>query len=103
MFDDVLPSIRKTGQYSTTLPIHNQISIMNEKDLHYNVIKFIRNKIPDVLIIPSFGEHQATSSIRCDAYSKGYCGGQPDILLLNDCKYFNGLSLELKTPKGNGI
>ena len=56
VFDDVLPKIRKTGQYSTTLPIHNQLSIMNEKDLHYNVIKLIRNNIPDALIIAPFGE-----------------------------------------------
>ena len=29
---------------------------MNEKDLHYNVIKLIRNNIPDALIIAPFGE-----------------------------------------------
>ena len=100
---EILPSIRKTGQYSTTLPINNQISIMNEKDLHYNIISFIRNNIHDALIIPGLGEHQTTSSIRCDSYSKGYYSGQPDILLLNYHKYFNGIAIELKTPKGNGI
>ena len=100
---EILPSIRKTGQYSTKLPIHNQLSIMNEKDLHYNIIKIIRNIIPDALIIPGLGENQITSSLRCDAHSKGYCSGQPDILLLNYHKYFNGLAIELKTPKGNGI
>ena len=36
---EVLPSIRKTGIYSTSLPIqNNQLSIMNEEDLHYNKI-----------------------------------------------------------------
>ena len=100
---EVLPSIRKTGEYSTKLPIHNQLSIMNEKDLHYNIIKIIRNIIPDALIVPGLGENQITSSLRCDAHSKGYSGGQPDILLLNYHKYFNGLAIELKTPKGNGI
>jgi len=100
---EILPSIRKTGEFKTTLPINNQLSIMNEKDLHYNIIKFIRNNIYDALIIPGLGENQITSSIRCDSHSKGYCSGQPDILLLNYHKYFNGLSLELKTPKGNGI
>ena len=100
---EILPSIRKTGQYSTKLPIHNQLSIMNEKDLHYNIIKIIRNIIPDALIVPGLGENQITSSLRCDAHSKGYCSGQPDILLLNYHKYFNGLAIELKTPKGNGI
>ena len=100
---EILPSIRKTGEYSTKLPIHNQLSIMNEKDLHYNIIKIIRNIIPDALIVPGLGENQITSSLRCDAHSKGYCSGQPDILLLNYHKYFNGLAIELKTPKGNGI
>ena len=38
---EILPSIRKTGKYSTTLPICNQLSIMNEKDLQYNVIKLL--------------------------------------------------------------
>ena len=100
---EILPSIRKTGEFKTTLPINNQLSIMNEKDLHYNVVKFIRNNIHDAVIVPSCGEHQTTSSIRCDAYSKGYVSGQPDILLLNYHKYFNGIAIELKTPKGNGI
>ena len=100
---EVLPSIRKTGTYSTSLPIHNQLSIMNEKDLHYNIIKFIRNNIPDCLIIPGLGENQISSNMRTDSYNKGYQSGQPDILLLNYHKYFNGLAIELKTPKGNGI
>jgi len=100
---EILPSLRKTGEYKTTLPIHNQISIMNEKDLHYNVIKFIRNNIYDALIVPGLGENQTTSSIRCASHCKGYCSGQPDILLLNYHKYFNGIAIELKTPKGNGI
>ena len=100
---EILPSIRKTGQYSTKLPIHNQLSIMNEKDLHYNIIKFIRNNIPDCLIIPGLGENQISSNMRTDSYNKGYQSGQPDILLLNYHKYFNGLAIELKTPKGKGI
>ena len=69
----------------------------------HNVVKFIRNNIPDALIIPGLGENQTTSSIRCDSHSKGYCSGQPDILLLNYHKYLNGIAIELKTPKGNGI
>lgn len=100
---EVIPSIRKTGQYSTTLPINNQLSILNEKDLHYNIIKFIKNNIDEHIIIPGLGENQTTSEIRIDSYNKGYQSGQPDILLLNTHKYFNGLAIELKTPKGNGI
>jgi prophage antirepressor-like protein len=99
---EVLPSIRKTGQYSMSLPIKKQIAIFNEKDLHYNVIKFIRNNFHDPIIIAGLGEHQTTSDLRVDSFCKGYTKGQPDILLLNYHKYFNGLAIELKTPKGNG-
>jgi len=100
IISEVLPSIRKAGKYATTLPTNNQISIMNEKDLHYNIIKFIKNIIDEPIIIAGLGEHQTTSAIRCDAFNKGYQSGQPDILLLNYHKYFNGLAIELKTPKG---
>jgi hypothetical protein len=76
---------------------------MNEKDLHYNIIKFIKSIIHEPIIIAGLGEHQTTSAIRSDAYNKGYQSGQPDICLLNYHKYFNGLAIELKTPKGNGV
>ncbi len=99
---EVIPSIRKTGQYSIVLPINKQISIFNEKDLHYNVIKFIRNNFHDPIIIAGLGENQINSDLRIDSYNKGYTKGQPDILLLNYHKYFNGLTIELKTPKGKG-
>jgi prophage antirepressor-like protein len=93
IISEVLPSIRKTGKYATTLPTNNQISIMNEKDLHYNIIKFIKNIIDEPIIIAGLGEHQTTTSMRCDAFNKGYQSGQPDILLLNYHKYFNGLAI----------
>jgi prophage antirepressor-like protein len=99
---EVIPSIRKTGQYSITLPINKQLSIFNEKDLHYNVIKFIRNNFYEPIIITPLGENQITSEMRIDSYNKGYTKGAPDILLLNYHKYFNGLAIELKTPKGDG-
>ena len=75
---------------------------MNEKDLHYNIVKFIKNIIHDPIIIPGLGEHQTSSSLRSDAYYKGYISGVPDILILNYHKHYNGLAIELKTPKGNG-
>ena len=99
---EVLPSIRKTGQYTTKLPINKQIAIFNEKDLHYNVIKFIRNIFHEPIIITPLGENQITSEMRIDSYNKGYTKGAPDILLLNYHKHFNGLAIELKTPKGDG-
>lgn len=99
---EVLPSIRKTGQYSISLPINKQISIFNEKDLHYNIIKFIKNNFHEPIIIAGLGENQINSDLRIDSFYKGYTKGQPDILLLNYHKYYNGLAIELKTPKGDG-
>ena len=34
---------------------------------------------------------------------KGYKSGQPDILILNLHKIYNGMAIELKTPSGQGI
>ena len=69
------------------LPINDQIAIFNEKDLHYNVIKFIRNIFYEPIIITPLGENQITSEMRIDSYNKGYTKGAPDILLLNYHKH----------------
>lgn len=101
---EVLPSIRKTGTYTLqkqiTLP---QIQILNETNLHHKVVDFVRRFYPDVIMIPGLGELQCTSDKRTDAYHKGYVGGQPDLLILNQHKYYNGLALELKSPTGKGV
>ena len=54
------------------------ININNEKELHYKVIDYIKKYIKEAIIIPGLGEHQINSSLRSDAYFKGYVGGQPD-------------------------
>ena len=41
--------------------------------------------------------------MRHDAWKKGYIGGQPDIVILNSHKTYNGFALELKTPNGSGV
>jgi len=48
------------------------------------------------------GELQDTSKKRCDAYSKGFKGGVPDLMVMNHHKVYNGFAIELKTPKGKG-
>ena len=78
------------------------VNINNEKDLHYKVIDFIKKYIKEAIIVPGLGEHQINSSLRPDAYMKGYTGGQPDILLNYHNKY-RGLAIEFKTPTGRGI
>ena len=79
------------------------ININNEKELHYKVVDYIRNFIKEAIIIPGLGEHQINSSVRTDAYLKGYTGGQVDIILLNYHTHYKGLAIELKTPTGLGI
>jgi len=101
---EVLPAIRKTGSYSIPQAVKSpQIQILNETNLHYKVIDFIRKYHPEAILIPGLGEHQITTTSRSDAYYKGYKGGQPDILILNRHKTFSGMAIELKTPTGKGI
>ncbi len=69
--EDVIPSIRKTGKYSIPL-IENQISLMNERDLHFKVIDFIRTYYPHCLLYAGLGEIQDTSNKRIYAYRSGY-------------------------------
>ena len=101
--NEVLPNIRKHGSYTIPTPLNHQLVLKTERDLHYKVIDFIRNNYPDIVVIPGLGEYQSTSSIRHDAYNKGYLGGQPDLLVLNLHKSYSGFALEMKTPAGSGI
>ena len=105
VLDDVIPSIRKTGSYSLPKPRSlqdKQPSLMNETDLHYQVVKHIREWYPNVIIIPGLGEYQDSSAKRCDAWSKGYIGGQPDLIIMEPSNGYCGYAIELKTPKGTG-
>ena len=77
--------------------------INDETDLHKKVIEFIRKYAPDAVIIPGLGEYQFNSTLRTNCYDKGYTGGQPDILIVNSHRYYQGLALEFKTPTGKGV
>ena len=105
VFKEVLPSIRKTGSYELPKPkplCGKQMKLLNETDLHYAVVRYIRRFHPDALIVAGLGEYQATAQRRSDAYRKGYIGGQPDLIITNPMNGYNGFSIELKTPKGTG-
>ncbi|CAB3987341.1 Hypothetical predicted protein [Paramuricea clavata] len=106
VFTEVLPSIRKPGPY--TLPDrrslrHNQMILINETDLHYTVVSYIRNNHPKAVIVPSLGEYQDTVSKRCDAWKKGYKGGQLDLIIENPMEEYTGFAIDFKSPKGTGI
>ena len=58
VFECVLPSIRKTGSYELPEPKPldgKQLKLLNETDLHYAVIRYIRIYHPDTLIIAGLG------------------------------------------------
>jgi len=99
--NEVLPAIRETGSYSAPL-LGQQITLLNETDLHYKVIDCIRNKLLELVVVPGLGETQATKKQRIDGWRKGYVGGQPDILILNKTAKYDGFAIELKTPKSDG-
>lgn len=71
----VLPSIRRTGQYQLPSPIGKQGMLLNETDLHYRVVAYLRRFDTNALIVPGLGELQDSSAKRCEAYRKGYRGG----------------------------
>ena len=98
----VLPSIRKYGQYKLfDSPWNKMIMIGNERDLHYKVVQLIRNYYPDSILVPGLGENQDTEEKRLDSYKKGYLRGTPDLMILNYHKDYRGLCIEFKSPTNN--
>jgi hypothetical protein len=81
---------------------NTQIQLINETDLHNKVVAFIRRFYPDVIMIPGLGEYQTNTTIRTSCYNKGYTGGQPDIIIINSHRCYQGLAIELKSPTGKG-
>ena len=99
---EVLPSIRKFGQYKMfDSPWNKMIMISNEKELHYKVVNLIKNYYPDSLLVAGLGENQDTEEKRLDSWKKGYQRGQPDLMILDYHKDYNGLCIEFKSPTNN--
>ena len=102
VFNTVLPSIRKYGQYKMfDSPWNKMIMIGNERDLHYKVFQLIRNFYPDSILVAGLGENQDTEEKRLDSYKKGYLRGTPDLMILNYHKDYRGLCIEFKSPTNN--
>ena len=79
-----------------------QFEIKSEYDLHCKVVKLIKKKFPNVIIIPCMGELQDTASKRICAYNRGYRSGAPDLLILHANEEYNGMAIEFKNPQGTG-
>ena len=99
---EVLPSIRKYGQYKMfDSPWNKMIMISNEKELHYKVVNLIRDYYPDAILVAAMGENQDTEEKRLDSYKKGYQRGTSDLMILDYHKYYQGLCIEFKSPTNN--
>ena len=102
VFNTVLPSIRKYGQYKMfDSPWNKMIMIGNETDLHYKVVQLIRNYYSDSILVAGLGENQDTEEKRLDSYKKGYQRGQPDLMILDYHREYKGLCIEFKSPTNN--
>ena len=108
----VLPSIRKTGKYSSTLvndDMNHKYSdnltfkIECETDLHTKVVSFLKKRFPDSIFTATLGENQDTSKKRIESYKKGYLRDSPDLITNNLHKHYTGLAIEFKNPNGKGI
>ena len=95
----VLPSIRKFGYYKLfDNPNNKMFKIENEMDLHCKVVHLIRNYYPNAIMVAGLGENQDTPYKRINSWKKGYLRGQPDLMILNYYKDYNGLCIEFKSP-----
>ena len=95
--EDVIPSLRKTGKYilyEQPILLDKQISLSNERDLHFKVIDYVRKYYPHALLYAGLGELQDTSQKRIYAKCAGYIAGQSDIIINNLHKTYNGLTIE---------
>ena len=99
---EVLPSIRKYGQYKLfDSPWNKMIMISNERELNYKVVNLIRNYYPDSLLVVGLGENQDSEEKRIDSWKKGYQRGTPDLMILDFHKDYQGLCIEFKSPTNN--
>ena len=101
---EVLPCIRKFGCYSppeTKVTDRHTMKVETEYELQVQVVRYIREHTKlDVSV--ALGENQDTAEKRIRSKMLGYEKGTPDILIHHLTNKYNGLALELKTPKGTG-
>ena len=98
----VLPSIRKFGYYKLfDNPNNRMFKIEIEEDLRCKVVHLIRNYYPNAIMVAGLGENQDTPYKRIISWKKGYLRGQPDLMILNYHKDYNGLCIEFKSPTNN--
>ena len=102
---EILPSIRKRDQKQIENSVTNTLifKICTEYDLQIKVVNFIRSMYPSVLFTTTSGDLQDTSEKRLKCWYMGYTAGSADLLIFQNNLSYNGIVIEFKTPKGNGI
>lgn len=105
IFEDVLPSIRKTGKYEFVHKFSKNLTfnMQTEFDLHTKVVHFMKKRFPECLFTVSLGENQDTSEKRIRSYNMGYIKGNVDMVIHNQNTKYNGYAIEFKSPRGIGI
>jgi prophage antirepressor-like protein len=104
VFEDVLPSIRKTGKYEFVHRFSKNVTfnMQTEFDLHSKVVHFMKKRFPGSLFTVSLGENQDTSEKRIKSHKMGYIKGNVDLVIHNQSTGHNGYAIEFKSPKGIG-
>ena len=88
VFEDVLPSIRKTGKFKIDV----------NKD-----VNFIKSRYPEALLTVCNGELQNdTFEKREKSFLTGYTSGSFDLILMNITNDYSGFCIEFKNPNGKG-
>ena len=102
---DVIPSIRKTGQYVIThkYPKRVTFKIETEYDLHTKVVSFLKKQFPQSIFSASLGEMQDSEEKRIRAFNLGYMKGSADLIIQNLHKKYSGFAIEFKSPKTGGV
>jgi prophage antirepressor-like protein len=107
VFEDVLPSIRKTGKYK--IDVNKEVkanltfNIQNEFTLHKQVVNFIKTRYPEALMTVCNGELQNDSFEKRErAFLTGYTAGSFDLILMNITNDYSGFCIEFKNPNGKG-
>ena len=91
VFEEVLPAIRKTGEFRSYY--QQMFKIENEFNLHKKVVDYIRRFYPQLLFIAGLGELQDISDKRIKSWQKGYQKGQLDLIITSHHKKYNGFCL----------
>ena len=76
---------------------------MSESNLHQSIVKYIRDRHPQLLIDGGLGELQTDRRERIDAFEKGYTARKSDLLIFNHYGEWKGFAIEFKNTKGGGV